>query len=128
MTPAQLETQRKLLQCPHFDWMVGMVYRHRTHQERCVAIPANLDDLRSPGRVEDFGIVLQIDDPATIGCLAHLACEAHGCHLWAKLENGTYYIDRTNPDIPTRTIQVASGPCLGSAWAAAILAAPEPTP
>jgi hypothetical protein len=136
MTPAQLETARALVRSPHWRWLSGCRWRfdlpHHAVLWNVYEGPVWIDDDGIPGTNSPPSargpVVPDLTDPATVGCLAHLAITAHGCHLWVKYENDTYFVDRTNPDIPTRTIQVASGPCLGTAWAAAILAAPEAAP
>ena len=149
MTPAQLDTARALVASPHWRWLPGMrAVAWGSMLARCVTLwgnpwmaeeeeaalctashcGASVSRAAALVAIAEAPFAPDLTDPTTTGCLAHLACAAHGHILYAVHDDGIWYVVYQNPDIPTRSIQVAYDPCLGSAWAAAILAAPERTP
>jgi hypothetical protein len=139
MTPAQLDLARALVRSPRWRWVRGMhvapgsavmvgeggeVWQHDT-------VP-DLDPTWGEPMVWvdplSAGVVPIITDPATIGCLAHLACE-----LWAPAPvyirpslNGRWYVVAPLDGGMGGGIAWMRGyDSPGEAWAALILAAPE---
>jgi hypothetical protein len=142
MTPAQLDTARALVRSPHWRWMRGMhvapgsavmvgeggeVWQHDT-------APSPDPTWGEPMVWVDplsAGVVPIITDPATVGCLAHLARE-----LWApapvyirpSLDGRWYVVAPRSSGMGSHLAERQGYDTTGEAWAALILAAPEPAP
>lgn len=127
MTPEQTALARRLVASPHWRWVEGARdlgdalfvgisggYRHWVVDGMLVASEP------------DFPLAPDLNDPATIGIIEHLAREA-----WGDAGSGLWLL---HCGIGTEPWQVWSegrgcplvyAPCRGSAWAEALLAAPS---
>jgi len=145
MTPAQLDTARALVASPHWRWMPGMIvsWEHKPMQvgvwdwsprvARLVDSDSGWLPIATVRAVDQIppDALPDLTDPATVGCLAHLARE-----LWSP---EIVYI-RSNPSGRWYVVAPPNGgmggglawrqgyDTTGEAWAALILAAPEPAP
>lgn len=80
------------------------------------------------------GIVPDLTDPATIGCLAAWCREVYGLDMYASTDDGYWYVSALYPDgadvwgmSPAWRVVTEGHDTEGDAWAAAILAKLEST-
>ena len=138
MTPEQIDLARQLVTSPHWRWLSGCRWRFDLPHH------ADLWQVHDPLWIDEDGVVLKntpptargrvvidLSDPATVGCIAHLVIEAWGAapvYVRPSL-NRRWYICAPNPagrqaGVPWRDTYATPG----EAWATLLLAAPEPQP
>lgn len=138
MTPSQLDLARQLVTSPRMQWLSGCRWRFDLSHH------ADLWQVHDPLWIDEDGVVLKntpptargrvvidLSDPATVGCIAHLAIEAWGAApvYVRRSANGRWFIVApghlgTQAGAPGRAIYDTPG----EAWATLLLAAPEPQP
>ena len=106
MTPEQIDLARQLVTSPHWRWLSGCRWRFDLPHH------ADLWQVHDPLWIDEDGVVLKntpptargrvvidLSDPATVGCIAHLVIEAWGAapvYVRPSL-NRRWYICAPNP-------------------------------
>ena len=130
MTPEQTAVARRLVESPHWRWVEGAkdAGGARCTKARSGSVKWAVDDWLSDWCELEGDEAPDLNDPATIGVIEHLAREA-----WApnEYEHRLKGCDRVQADChkpwrvwTNRGKPIAYGVCRGEAWAAALLAAP----
>ena len=113
------ELGRRAVACKHWRWMPGMLAsdpggnRHRivchdAGKKYAQTVLQDYDDAHVDSSVPVDGVIPFLSDPATLGCLLHLAREAWGTMLQAPVcwpeDGGVYWaIELRGEDVCTNT-------------------------
>jgi hypothetical protein len=139
MTPAQLDIARNLVRSPHWRWLSGCRWRfdlpHHADLWNVYEGPVWIDDDGIPGTNSPPSargpVVPDLSDPATIGCLAAIACAAWApkiVYIRPSFNGRWYVVVAREPGMGGHLTWIEGNDSPGEAWAALILAAPERLP
>ena len=121
MTDEQTALSRRAVACKGFRWLPGMMRLRATP-------PSRRDHLRGEGRVPDGGdtweyenwpVIPDVSDAATLGCLLALVREAYP---------DAYTVPQLDPEEVLWYVVTASGAAWSNAEAGALVAALESAP
>jgi len=129
MTPEQTAVARRLVESPHWRWVEGAkdAGGARCTKARSGSVKWAVDDWLSDWCELEGDEAPDLNDPATIGVIEHLACEAWGGHyLVAHCDEFDGWWLQGHGSSGGGMLLYSAGPhaSRGEAWAAALLAAP----